>query len=98
MNRFDHQWQKLITAARQAPADLGTAAPYGFATRVAAQAYTLPAAPWLSLERFALRGLFVAAICGLTAAAFNYSVFSTELAEITASGTTDVVADILDVS
>jgi hypothetical protein len=98
MNRFDHQWQKLIAAARQAPADPGADAPYGFATRLAAQAHALPAMPWLPLERFALRGLFVAAVCGVTAIAFNLSVFSTEQSEITAIGTTDVVADLLDIS
>jgi hypothetical protein len=98
MNRFDHQWQKLIIAARQAPADAGAAAPFGFATRVAAQAAVQPATPWLPLERFAVRGLFLAAICGLTAMAFNYSVFSTEPADLSATGTTDVVADLLDIS
>ncbi len=98
MNRFDHQWQKLIVAARQAPADPGAAAPYGFATRVAAQAVALPPAPWLSLERFAVRGLLLAAVCGVTAIAFNYSVFFTEQSDIYATGTTDVVVDLLDIS
>lgn len=98
MNRFEHQWQKLIVAARQAPVDPGAAAPYGFATRVAAQAAVQPVTPWLSLERFALRGLLIAAICGFSAAAFNYSVFSTDQADITAAGTTDVVVDLLDIS
>jgi hypothetical protein len=97
MNRFEHQWQKLIAAARQAPAD-GGSAPYGFATRIVAQAVALPVAPWLSLERFAVRGLFLAAVCGVTAVAFNYSVFSTEQADLSATGTTDVVVDLLDIS
>lgn len=98
MNRFDHQWQKLIVAARQAPADPGAAAPYGFATRLAAQAGALPATSWLPFERFALRGLLVAAVCGVTAIAFNLSVFSTDQADLYATGTTDVVADLLDIS
>jgi hypothetical protein len=98
MNRFEHQWQKLIVAARQAPADPGADAPYGFATRLGAQAAALPATPWLPLERFALRGLFVAAVCGVAAIAVNFSVLSTEQADVTAIGTTDVVADILDIS
>ena len=97
MNRFDHQWQKLIAAARQAPTDPG-AAPYGFATRVAAQAGALPAPSGLSLEGFALRGLFVAALCSVAAVAFNYSGFSTDQADIYATGTTDVVGDLLDIS
>jgi hypothetical protein len=98
MNRFEHQWQKLIVAARQAPVSAADAAPYGFGTRVAAQAAAQPATPWLPLERFALRGLFVAAVCSLTAFAFNYSVFSTDQADILATGTTDVVMDLLDIS
>ena len=65
MNRFDSQWQKLIVAARQAPADPTATAPYGFATRIAAQAVALPATSWLPLERFAFRGLLLAATCGI---------------------------------
>jgi len=98
MNRFDRQWQKLIVAARQAPAETGATVPYGFATRLAAQAAALPATPWLPLERFAWRGLLVAAVCGISAIAFNYSVFTTEQTDIYATGTTDVVVDLLDIS
>lgn len=97
MNRFEHHWQKLIVAARQAPTE-GGAAPYGFATRLAAQAAGLPATPWWPLERFAVRGLFLAAVCGVTAVAFNYTEFSAEQADLPATGTTDVVADLLDIS
>jgi hypothetical protein len=98
MNRFEHQWQKLIVAARQAPADPGAAAPYGFAMRVAARAATAPGMSWFPLERFALRGLFVAAVCSVAAVAFNYSVFSTDQADVLATGVTDVVTDLLDIS
>lgn len=98
MSRFDHQWQKLIAAARQAPADHGAPAPYGFATRVAAQAAVLPVMPWPPLERFAMRGLLIAAVCGISAVVFNFSVFSTDQADVYATGTTDVVVDLLDIS
>ena len=97
MNRFDHQWQKLIVLARQAPADAG-AAPYGFATRVAAQAVALPPAPWRSLERFALRGLLVAAVCSVAAVAFNFADLSSDQTDIYATGTTDTVVELLDIS
>lgn len=98
MNRFDHQWQKLITAARQAPVDPATA-PYGFATRVAAQAVTMAPAPWLSLERFALRGLAVAAVCSVAAFALNFTELSSEQQpDIYATGTTDTLVDMLDLS
>ncbi|HEY0864819.1 MAG TPA: hypothetical protein VGD97_11995 [Lacunisphaera sp.] len=97
MNRFDHQWQKLTALARQAPAAPGEL-PYGFATRVAAQAAALPATPWLPLERFALRGLFLAGICSAAAAAFNFSTLTTDQADIYATGTADTVIELLDIS
>jgi hypothetical protein len=97
MNRFDHQWQKLIVLARQAPADAG-AAPHGFATRVTAQGFALPPAPWLSLERFAFRGLLVAAACSVIAVVLNYSVLSSDQTDIYATGTTDTVVELLDIS
>jgi hypothetical protein len=97
MNRHDQQWQKLVALARQAPVDPG-ATPYGFATRVAAQAAMSPGIPGVSLERFALRGLLVAAVCSVAAVAFNYSVFSTDQADVYATGTTDTVVDLLDIS
>lgn len=93
MNRFDHPWQKLTALARQAPADAGVAAPYGFATRVAAQAVALPAAPWLILERLALRGLLVAAACSVTAIVFNYATLPSEPADDEAGG--DTVSEVL---
>ena len=95
MNRFDHQWQKLTALARQAPAD-AAAAPYGFATRVAAQGFALPPAPWL--ERFALRGLLVAAACSVAAVVFNFAEFSTDQGDVYATGTTDTVVELLDLS
>ena len=99
MNQFDRQWKKLTALARQAPADPGAAAPYGFATRVAARAATLPAGtPWLFLERFALRGLLVAAVCGVTAVAFNYSELSPEQSDTYATGTADTIVELLDLS
>ena len=97
MNRYDHHWQKLIVLARQAPADAGTA-PYGFATRVAAHGFALPPAPWLSLERFALRGLLVAAACSVAAVVFNFAQMSNDQSDIYATGTTDTVVELLDIS
>jgi hypothetical protein len=97
MNRFDHQWQKLTALARQAPVAPGEL-PYGFATRVAAQAAALPSAPGWSLERFALRGLLLAAVCSVTAFAFNFSILATDQADIYATGTTDTVVELLDIS
>ena len=97
MSSFDHQWRRLTALARQAPADRDTAVPPGFATRVAARAAALPAGtPWLSLERFALRGLIVAAAFGVAAMAFNFSSLLSDQGEDYAS--TDTVSELLDLS
>ena len=94
MNRFDHQWQKLTALARQAEDARDIAAPYGFATRVAALA---PApASGLVFERFALRGLAVAAAFGLGALAFSFTTTQAETGDET--GVTDAVAALLDLS
>jgi hypothetical protein len=96
MNRFEHQWQKLVALARQAPAD-PAAMPFGFATRVAAQAAALPAGtPWRSLERFAFRGLLVAGACSVAAIAFNYSGLLSDQSDDYASA--DTVGELLSLS
>ena len=97
MNRFDHQWQKLTALARQAGDDRAVAAPYGFATRVVARAALAPAVtPWAAFERFALRGLLVAAAFGVGAIAFNYANLQADSADEYAA--TDTVSDMLDLS
>ena len=97
MNRFEQQWQKLTAAARSARDERAAAAPYGFATRVAALAAVLPArAPWAPFERFALRGLLVAASLGFAAVAFNYSAFLSDQSDEYAGA--DTVTELLDFS
>ena len=54
MNSPD-SWQRLAAAARRAPDGRDTAAPYGFAVRVAAQAWAASAAPIPFFEHFSLR-------------------------------------------
>jgi hypothetical protein len=97
MNRYDRQWQKLVALARQAPAEAG-AAPYGFATRVTALAVAQAPAPWVPLERFALRGLLLAAVCSAAAVAFNFTALFSDQAELYTTGTTDTVVELLDIS
>lgn len=99
MNRSDHPWQKLTALARQAPADPGAAAPYGFGTRVATQVAALPAGtPWQSFERFALRGLVAAAACCFAAIAYNYSELSADQPDNYASSAADSIDELLDIS
>ena len=96
MNPYDHQWQKLTALARQAPDDRDTAAPYGFSTRVAARAATLSAgSPWAFFERFALRGLVVAAGLCVMAVVLNYVTLGERDDEM---AMTDSVGEVLDVS
>jgi hypothetical protein len=97
MSSFDRQWQKLTALARTAPAAPEAAAPYGFATRLAAQAAALPAAtPWLSLERIALRGLVVAAALSVAAVVLNYANLLSEQSDALANS--DTVTEMLDLS
>jgi hypothetical protein len=97
MSTFDRQWQKLTALARQAPDDRDPAAPPGFATRITARAAAAPAgSPWAGFERFALRGLVVAAACGVAAIALNYASFTAEPSDDVAS--TDTVSELLDLS
>ena len=64
---------------------------------MAAQAAALPAAnPWQFLERLALRGLVVAAVCSVAAVAFNYSSLLSDQSEDYAS--TDMVGELLELS
>lgn len=97
MNRFDQQWSNLTALARQAPASGEMAAPYGFATRVAAVGMRLPSGkPWEAFERFALRGLFVAGALGVTALVFNLVSVKSEPWDEYAGA--DIVASMLDIS
>ncbi len=69
-------WQRLAAAARQAPERQDTAAPYGFATRVAALALAQEARVVSVLERFALRAVGVAALLALFSVALNYEALA----------------------
>ncbi len=87
-------WERLVAAARRAPAEPDAAAPYGFATRVVARAFAVPEPTAdLLLERFALRGLFVAAVFSVASAAFSYAALTGGAEEETVVG--DTVAELL---
>lgn len=99
MNRPDKAWQRLVTAARRAPVDTAAPVPYGFATRVAAQALAQPVPAGLSLERLALRALGVACLAAVLGIAANYSVITNGSTEEEGFFTTDdPAAIVLDVS
>ena len=77
MNDFDSRWQRLVAAARQAPGPEESAAPYGFATRVAARAMSGEApAAYAVFGRFSVRALYLAGLLTLTGVAANYLAFA----------------------
>jgi hypothetical protein len=76
MNDFESKWQRLVVAARQAPAADEVAAPYGFATRVAARAMSERPPALLAFGRFALRALCIACLLTLASGAANYLAFA----------------------
>jgi hypothetical protein len=68
-----HPWTRLTAAARRAPDDRDTAAPYGFATRVAALALAQEQRIASLFERFALRAVGLSCLLALASVALNYS-------------------------
>jgi hypothetical protein len=99
MNSTDprHPWQRLATAARRHADDRDPAAPYGFATRVAALAMATERARVSLFERFSLRAMAVACLLLVTSLAANYSAIANAFAdEPLVPG--DPVAELLDSS
>jgi len=99
MNSADphHPWQRLTAAARRAPAERESAAPYGFSTRVAALA--LGTEQVSLFARFAPRALGLSCLLALASVAVNYSALtSTHAEEDTALFSSDPVAALLDPS
>ena len=72
-------WQRLVAAAR--PAHLAllereASAPFGFATRIAARAFTAEQPIASLFERFSLRALGIACLLMLTSLVANYSALA----------------------
>jgi hypothetical protein len=99
MKNYEQKWRRLVEAARAArEEESGTAAPYGFATRVAALAMTAPAEnPWALFERFAVRGLLAAGVFSLAAAAFGLTALTNGDREDDPVSS-DIVTEVLDLS
>lgn len=70
-------WQRLTAAARQTPLHDSEAAPYGFATRIAARAWAEGAAPVSPLfPQVSWRAFGVAAAVALATLAVNYEALA----------------------
>jgi hypothetical protein len=72
MKNFEQDWAKLAAAARRAPRAPDEAAPYGFATRVAALAFE-QRPPASLFGRMALRAAGVSLLLAMVAVGVNYS-------------------------
>ena len=72
LNDPQHPWSRLTAAARRAPDDRETAAPYGFATRVVALAFA-PERKASFAERFALRAVGLSCLLAVLSVAVNYT-------------------------
>jgi hypothetical protein len=98
MNPADSKWPRLTAAARTAQDPRDPAAPYGFATRVAALAMAPERAVGSLLERFSLRALGVAALLAVVCVAANYSTLTGLLGDEVATNTDDPVAEVMDLA
>ena len=98
MKDFGTRWEQLVAAARRAPAGDDLAAPYGFATRVAARAFSEPPpfALLAAFGRFSVRALWAACLLMLVSMAANYIAFAG--GEDDEQGLTDPVAEVLSAS
>ena len=98
MKDFESRWQQLVSAARQAPVADDAAAPYGFATRIAARALSEQGRPALVavFGRFSVRALWAACLLMLVSMAANYIAFAG--GEDDEQGLTDPVAEVLSAS
>ncbi len=80
-SNFDarHPWSRLVKSARTVRDDRPVAAPYGFATRVAALALGAEARATSLFDLFALRALGVACLLAVLSVALNYGELTRRL-------------------
>lgn len=72
LNDPQHPWTRLTRAARTVRDDRDTAAPYGFATRVSARAFSAASTASL-IERYAFRAVGIATLLAVASVAVNFS-------------------------
>lgn len=77
INDPHHPWSRLVKAARNAADSGDCAAPYGFATRIAARAMSGERVLGSLLERFAFRAVGIASLLALASIAANLSALTT---------------------
>jgi len=95
----ENSLQKLLAAARQAPQEpRDEAAPFGFATRVAAQAWSRPDPSSSIFGRLALRAAAVSALLAVAAVAANFTAIRGALDDSATApaATDDPVSEVVD--
>ena len=97
MKPDDKSWQKLVAAARRAPAAGDESAPFGFSTRVAALAFERPSTPESAFARLSLRAAAVAGLLAVAAVAANYSAIMGAFDDDTSTAAADdPIAEVVD--
>ena len=96
MNDTQHTWARLVAAARRAPDERDTTAPYGFSTRVAALA--AERAPVSLFARYSLRALGVACLLAIASVAANYSAIAGAFSDEPAVAADDPVAEAVSIA
>lgn len=96
-------WSRLITATRRVADERDVTAPYGFATRVAALAFSQQHKVSSLVEQFALRAFGVACLLAVLSLAVNYSALTGATPQLVmveeyALPTDDAVAVVLDLT
>jgi hypothetical protein len=97
MNSNEKSLQKLLEAARRAPASGEESAPFGFSTRVAARAFeqAQPARP--SFARVSLRVAGIACLFAVVAVGVNYKAITSAFDDETvAAAGDDPVSDLVN--
>jgi hypothetical protein len=76
MNPSDprHPWSRLTAAARSVRDERNSSAPYGFATRVAALAFSGERTLGSLFDRFALRAVGLASLLAIASIVANYAL------------------------
>jgi hypothetical protein len=99
MNDHEKAWQRLVKAARGAPGPTDDAAPFGFATRVAALAFESQRPPVSAFARLSLRAALVACLLALAAVGVNYSAIRAAFADDAApAGIDDPVEEVVTIA
>jgi hypothetical protein len=92
-------WHRLIAMARRVDDERDPSAPYGFATRVAALAFSAERPLYSLLERFSLRALVLAGVLTVITVATNLApILNAVDDEAVTETATAVIADLPDIS